>query len=191
MAKKLLKPQTFLIPLPAVMISCQRGDERPNILTASWIGICCSEPPMISLAIRKSRYSHSIIEQSREFVVNLTTENLFKVTDYCGVVSGKNVDKFKETDLTPIKGAKVKAPLIKQCPINLECQVREVLELGSHDLFVAEIVAVHADSDYLDERDRPDMNKLKPLIYCTKVQEYWGGLCVRLGKYGMSLKEKE
>ncbi len=191
MAKKLLKPQTFLIPLPAVMISCQRGDERPNILTASWIGICCSEPPMISLAIRKSRYSHSIIEESREFVVNLTTESLFKVTDYCGVVSGKNVDKFKETDLTPIKGAKVKAPLIKQCPINLECQVREVLELGSHDLFVSEIVAVHADSDYLDERDRPDMNKLKPLIYCTKVQEYWGGLCVRLGKYGMSLKEKE
>lgn len=191
MAKKLIKPQTFLIPLPAVMISCQRGDERPNILTASWVGICCSEPPMISLAIRKSRYSHAIIEESREFVVNLTTENLFKVTDYCGVVSGRDVDKFKETKLTPIRGAKIKAPLIKECPINLECEVRNVIELGSHDLFIAEIVALHADSDYLDENDRPDMNKYKPLVYCTKIQEYWGGLCVRLGKYGMSVKEKE
>ncbi len=191
MPKKLLKPQTFFIPLPAVMISCQQADERPNILTASWVGVCCSEPPMISLGIRKSRYSHSIIEKSGEFVVNLTTENLFKVTDYCGVVSGRDVDKFKETGLTPIKGAKIKAPLIKECPINLECEVRKVIQLGSHDLFISEIVAVHADSDHLDENDRPDMNKFRPLIYCTKVQEYWGGLCERLGKCGMSIKDKE
>jgi flavin reductase (DIM6/NTAB) family NADH-FMN oxidoreductase RutF len=191
MAKKLLKPQTLLVPLPAVMISCQMEDEKPNILTVSWVGICCSEPPMISLALRKSRYSYSIIDKSREFVVNLTTEDLFKVTDYCGMVSGKDVDKFKETKLTPIKGAKIKAPLIKECPINIECQVRKVIQLGSHDLFIGEIVAVHADTDYLDENDCPDMNKFKPLIYCTKAQEYWGGLCVRLGKYGMSVKKKE
>ena len=191
MAKKLLKPQTFFVPLPAVMISCQLEDEKPNIISASWVGICCSEPPMLSLALRKSRYSHPIIDKSREFVVNLTTEELFKVTDYCGMVSGKNVDKFKETELTPIKGAKIKAPLIKECPINLECVVRKVLELGSHDLFIGEIVAVHADPDYLDEHDCPDMNKFKPLIYCTKAKEYWGGLCVRLGKYGISIKEEE
>ncbi len=191
MAKKLLKPQTLFVPLPAVMISCQSGDEKPNIITASWVGICCSEPPMISLALRKSRYSHSIIEKSREFVINLTTEELFKVTDYCGMVSGKDVDKFKETKLTPIKGAKIKAPLIKECPVNLECEVRKIIHLGSHDLFAAEIVAVHADPDYLDEQDCPDMNKFKPLIYCAKVREYWGGLCVRLGKYGMSIKEEK
>lgn len=191
MAKKLLKPQTLLIPLPALMISCQQGDDKPNIVTASWVGVCCSEPPMLSLALRKSRYSHSIIEKSREFVANLTTEDLYMVTDYCGMVSGKDVDKFKETQLTPIKGAVVNAPLIKECPINIECEVRKVIELGSHDLFIGEIVAVHADPDYLDEHDCPDLNKFRPLIYCTKVQEYWGGLCVRLGKYGLSKKEKD
>jgi flavin reductase (DIM6/NTAB) family NADH-FMN oxidoreductase RutF len=191
MAKKLLKPQTFLIPLPALMISCQQGEEKPDIVTASWVGVCCSEPPMISLALRKSRHSHSIIEKSEEFVVNITTEDLYKVTDFCGMVSGKDVDKFKETQLTPIKGAKVNAPLIKECPINMECEVKKVIHLGSHDLFIGEIVAVHADSDYLDEHNRPDLNKLKPLIYCTKAQEYWGGLSVRLGKYGMSKKKKQ
>jgi flavin reductase (DIM6/NTAB) family NADH-FMN oxidoreductase RutF len=191
MAKKLIKPQTFLIPLPALMISCQKGEERPNIVTISWVGVCCSEPPMLSLALRKSRYSHPIIEKSGEFVVNLTTEDLYKVTDYCGMVSGKDVDKFKETQLTPIKGAKVKAPLIKECPVNMECKVRKMIQLGSHDLFIGEIVAVHVDSDYLDEHDRPDLNKFKPLIYCTKAQEYWGGLSVRLGKYGMSKKKKD
>jgi len=188
MPKKLLKPQTLLIPLPAVMVSCQRKNEKPNIITASWVGICCSEPPMISVAIRKNRFSHSIITKSMEFVVNLTKEDQLDVVDYCGNTSGKNVDKFKETDLNPIKGEKVNAPLIKECPFNLECVVRKILELGSHDLFIGEIVAVHADKEYLDKKDQPDMKKFKPLIYVTKAQEYWGGLSIKLGKYGMVKK---
>ena len=188
MPKKLLKPQTLLIPLPAVMVSCQRKNEKPNIITASWVGICCSEPPMISVAIRKNRFSHSIITKSMEFVVNLTKEDQLDVVDYCGNTSGKNVDKFKETDLNPIKGEKVNAPLIKECPFNLECVVRKILKLGSHDLFIGEIVAVHADKEYLDKKDQPDMKKFKPLIYVTKAQEYWGGLSIKLGKYGMVKK---
>ena len=188
MPKKLLKPQTLLIPLPAVMVSCQRKNEKPNIITASWVGICCSEPPMISVAIRKNRFSHSIITKSMEFVVNLTKEDQLDVVDYCGNTSGKNVDKFKETDLNPIKGEKVNAPLIKECPFNLECVVNKILELGSHDLFIGEIVAVHADEEYLDKKDQPDMKKFKPLIYVTKAQEYWGGLSIKLGKYGMVKK---
>jgi flavin reductase (DIM6/NTAB) family NADH-FMN oxidoreductase RutF len=190
MAKKKLKPQTLLIPLPAVMISCKWGNNKPNIITVSWIGIACSEPPMVSLAIRKSRHSYGIIEKSREFVVNLTTEDLLKETDFCGTYSGKNMDKFEKTKLTPVDGSVVNAPLIKECPINLECRVRHMIELGSHDLFIADIVATHADEEYLDKNDSPDIDKFKPLIYCTKAQEYWGGLSKRLAGYGFSRKEK-
>ena len=124
-----------------------------------------------------------------EFVVNITTEKLIKETDYCGVVSGKDVNKFEKTGLTPIKGTKIAAPLIKECPINLECILRQTIPLGSHDLFIGEIVATHADTEYLDEHGCPDLNKLKPLIYCTKAHEYWGGLCVMMGKYGFSKEE--
>ncbi|MDH4223006.1 MAG: flavin reductase family protein [candidate division Zixibacteria bacterium] len=190
MAKKKLKPQTLLIPLPAVMVSCKWGNNKPNIITASWVGIACSEPPMISLAIRKSRHSHSIIQKSGEFVVNLTTEKLLEETDFCGSYSGKNMDKFEKTGLTPEVGSVVSAPLIKECPINLECQVKHIIELGSHDLFIADIVASHADEEYLDAKDRPDLNKFKPLIYCTKAQEYWGGLSKKLEVFGFSRKEK-
>lgn len=184
MPKKLLKAQTLLIPLPAVLISCQWGVEKPNIITASWVGICCSEPPMLSVAIRKGRFSHSIISKSMEFVVNLTSEKHLKVVDFCGTISGKKVDKFKKMGLTPKKGEKVNAPLIEECPFNLECVVRKILKLGSHDLFISEIVAVHADPAYLDQQNKPDLKKFKPLIYCTKAQQYWGGLSVMLGKYG-------
>ena len=190
MAKKKLKPQTMLIPLPAVMVSCKWGNNKPNIITASWVGIVCSEPPMISLAVRKSRHSYGIIEKSGEFVVNLTTEELLKETDFCGTYSGKHMDKFEKTKLTPVVGSVVNAPLINECPINLECQVRHLVELGSHDLFIADIEATHADDEYLDKNDRPDLDKFKPLIYCTKAHEYWGGLSKKLGVYGLSREEK-
>jgi len=119
-----------------------------------------------------------------EFVVNLTSEVHLKAVDFCGTVSGKKVDKFKKMSLTPVKGEKVNAPLIKECPFNLECVVRRILELGSHDLFISEITAVHADPAYLDENCKPDSTKFKPLVYYTKVQEYWSGLSEMLGKYG-------
>ena len=183
MPKKLSEPETMLIPMPVVMVSCQKKDEKPNIITIAWSGIACSEPPMITIAIRKGRFSHGIISESKEFVVNVITENLLSQTDYCGTKSGKSVDKFKEAKLTPIKGKKVNAPLIKECPINLECVVKNTLSLGSHDLFIGEIVATHIDSEYLDEKGRPDIAKLKPVAYCTKAQQYWG-LSQPLGTYG-------
>ena len=183
MPKKLTQPQTMLIPMPVVMVSCQRKGQRPNIITIAWSGIACSEPPMITVAIRKGRFSHGIISESKEFVVNIITESLLSQTDYCGIKSGKSVDKFKETKLTPIKGAKVDAPLIKECPINLECTVRNMVSLGSHDLFIGEIVATHIDSEYLDGKGSPDIAKLKPVAYCTKAKQYWG-LSRALGTYG-------
>lgn len=183
MPKGLLEPQTMLIPMPVVMVSCQDKGERPNIITIAWSGIACSEPPMISIAIRKGRFSHGIISESKEFVVNIVTETLLSQTDYCGTKSGRGVDKFKETKLTPIRGTKVNAPLIKECPINLECMIKNVASLGSHDLFIGEIVATHIDSEYLDERGKPDITKLKPVAYCTKAQQYWG-LSQPLGSYG-------
>lgn len=183
MPKESLEPQTILIPMPVVMVSCQKEKDEPNIITLSWSGIACSEPPMIAIAIRKGRFSHDMISESKEFVVNMVTESLLGQADYCGTKSGRNVDKFKETKLTPIKGTKVNAPLIKESPVNLECTVQNVVSLGSHNLFIGEIVATHMDSEYLDDSGKPDIDKLRPVAYCTKAQQYWG-LSEPLEKYG-------
>jgi flavin reductase (DIM6/NTAB) family NADH-FMN oxidoreductase RutF len=184
MMKKLFDPMTALVPLPAVMVSCQEKGERPNIITIAWIGIVCSEPPMLSISIRKDRYSHGIITKSGEFVVNITTQKLAEVTDICGVISGRDHDKFEMNNLTPAPAEKVAAPLIAESPINLECQVRSVLELGSHDMFIAEIVATHIEEELLDARGRLDIEKLDPLVYCTKARQYWAGLTNLIGNYG-------
>jgi flavin reductase (DIM6/NTAB) family NADH-FMN oxidoreductase RutF len=184
MMKKLFDPMTALVPLPAVMVSCQVPGERPNIITIAWTGIVCSEPPMLSISIRKDRFSHGIIKKSGEFVVNITTRKLAEVTDICGVTSGRDHDKFEMNNLTPVQAEKVSAPLIGESPLNLECQVRSVMELGSHDMFIAEIVATHIEEDLLDSRGRLDVEKLDPLIYCTKARQYWAGLSHLIGNYG-------
>jgi flavin reductase (DIM6/NTAB) family NADH-FMN oxidoreductase RutF len=184
--KREVKPQTVLIPLPAVLVSCALPEGKPNIITVAWVGVACSEPPMISIAIRKTRYSHDIISESGEFVVNIASEDQLKAVDYCGVVSGREVDKFKEAGLTPLRAKKVNVPLIKECPINLECSVRYTLELGSHDLFVGEVLATHMDEEVIDSAGRPDITKLKPFVYCTKAHQYWGGFSKMLGKYGFA-----
>jgi len=184
--KREVKPQTILIPLPAVMVSCALPDGKPNIITVAWVGVACSEPPMISIAIRKTRHSHKIISESGEFVVNIASEDQLKAVDFCGVVSGKEVDKFKEAGLTPMKAKRVNVPLVKECPINLECSVRYTLELGSHDLFIGEILATHMDEEVLDNAGRPDIAKLKPFVYCTQAHEYWGGFSKMLAKYGFT-----
>jgi flavin reductase (DIM6/NTAB) family NADH-FMN oxidoreductase RutF len=189
MAKKIFEPMTALIPLPAVMVSCQKPGEKPNIITIAWTGIACSEPPMLSIGVRKNRFSYDIIKSTGEFVVNLTTRDLARVTDLCGVVSGRDEDKFKLTGLTPAPSEKVQVPLIAECPINLECQTRTVLELGSHDLFVAEIVATHIDESVLDDENHLDIKKLDPLIYCTKTRQYWAGLTQFVGRYGYTAVE--
>ncbi len=184
MAKKIFEPMTALIPLPAVMVTCMRPGERPNIITIAWTGIACSEPPMITISIRRNRFSHKIVTETGEFVVNITTRALAEVTDICGVASGRDTDKFALTGLTPAPASKTQVPLIAECPINLECQVRRILELGSHDMFVAEIVATHIDEEVLDSRGRLDIEKLDPLIYCTKARQYWVGVSEMVGTYG-------
>lgn len=191
MEKVELKPQTMLIPLPAVMVSCFAEGYKPNIITISWIGIVNSEPPMLSISVTPQRYSYNIIKTSGEFVVNLTSERNLTQTDYCGTRSGCDYDKFEELNLTPVPGKIIKAPMIAECPINLECQVRQSHILGSHEMFVAEIVAVHADREILDDKNRPLIDKLKPLVYCTSAREYRGGLNEIIGRYGAVVKKKK
>jgi flavin reductase (DIM6/NTAB) family NADH-FMN oxidoreductase RutF len=186
MAKKIFEPITALIPLPAVMVTCQRPGDKPNIITIAWTGIACSEPPMITISIRKNRYSHRIISETGEFVVNLTTRALAEATDICGIVSGRDTDKFELTGLTPAPASRMHVPLIAECPINMECQTRKTLELGSHDMFVAEIVATHIDEEVLDSKGRLDIAKLDPLIYCTKARQYWAGVTEMIGAYGFT-----
>jgi len=189
MAKKIYDPITALVPLPAVMVSCQKPNERPNIITISWTGIVCSEPPMISISVRKNRFSYDIIKSTGEFVVNITNHAIAKQTDICGVVSGRDHDKFQLTGLTPELSSKVRVPMIKEAPINMECQTRSVIELGSHDIFIAEIVATHIEESIIDGDGRIDIQKLDPLAYCTKARQYWSGFSRMEGRYGFTTDE--
>ncbi|MEW5923960.1 MAG: flavin reductase family protein [Candidatus Zixiibacteriota bacterium] len=191
MDKVQLKPQSMLLPLPATMVSCAAEGFKPNIITISWIGIVNSEPPMLSISVTPKRHSHQIIKKAGHFVVNLTSERNLKETDFCGNRSGREYDKFKELNLTPLPGKVVGSPLIKECPINLECQVRQSMVLGSHEMFIAEIVAVHIDMDLMDDKGRPDIDKLKPLVYCTVAREYRGGLNKLLSRYGEAAGKKD
>lgn len=184
MAKVTLKPGTMLNPVPAVMVSCGSG-ENSNIITIAWTGIVNSEPPMTYISVRKSRYSHALISQQGEFVINLTTESLAKATDYCGVRSGRDVHKAEATGLTFEPAEKVSCPMITQSPVNLECRVCEVREYGSHDMFVAEIVAVHADEELFDERGRICLDKAGLLAYSHG--EYFGLKRHPLGRFGYSV----
>ena len=187
MGKQEWKPGNMLYPVPAVMLSCQREGEKPNIITVAWAGTICSDPVMLSVSIRKERYSHDIISETGEFVVNLTTEELCYATDYCGVRSGRDVDKFKEMHLTAEKASKINAPLIGESPVNLECKVVDVKELGSHDMFIAQVVAVHVDEKYLDDKGRLDLGKANLITYSHG--EYFG-LGKKLGKFGYSVEKK-
>jgi flavin reductase (DIM6/NTAB) family NADH-FMN oxidoreductase RutF len=183
MTKKVLDAQTILFPLPAVMVSCQYMNEKPNIITLAWVGVVCSEPPMVGIAIRKNRFSYDIIRKSGAFVVNVPKGDQLQATDFCGTHSGRDVDKFAQMKLTAVPGEKTKAPLIEECPVNLECVVRQELELGSHNLFIGEIVATHIDSEYLNEKGHLDVGKMKLFCYCPKAHEYRSVGDV-LGQYG-------
>ncbi|MBQ2802240.1 MAG: flavin reductase family protein [Lachnospiraceae bacterium] len=188
MAKQEWKPGNMLYPLPAVMVSVADKDGNYNIITVAWTATVCTNPPMLSISVRPERYSYHMIKETGEFVVNLTTESLAYATDYCGVRSGKDVDKFKEMKLTPEVAKKVKAPLIKESPVNIECKVREVLELGSHHMFLAEVVAVHVDESYMNEKGKFELSKAKPIVYSHG--EYYG-IGKLLGTFGYSVRKKE
>jgi flavin reductase (DIM6/NTAB) family NADH-FMN oxidoreductase RutF len=178
MSKVELSPRTLMFPLPAVLVSCQANDDKPNIITISWIGIVNSEPPMLSISVRKNRHSYEIIKKSGEFVVNLTFENNLRDVDFCGTKSGRNYDKFSELNLTPVPSKLISVPLIKECPINHECRVRKSIFLGTHEMFIAEIVKTHIDEKYLNERGAPSGEKINPLTYCAGLGEYRGGMKV-------------
>lgn len=165
MGKQNFKPGNMLYPLPAVLVSAADKEGNSNLLTIAWAGTICSDPPMVSISVRPERYSYHMIEETGEFVINLTTEALAYATDYCGVKSGKDVDKWKACGLHRIPGEKVGVPMVEESPVNLECRVVEKKELGSHHMFLAKVVAVHVDERYMDETGRFHLNDAKPLVY--------------------------
>jgi len=176
-------PSTALFPCPVVLVTCVDHTGKPNIITLAWAGVACSDPPMLGLGIRPHRYSYGLIEESGEFVVNIPTKKILKETDFCGIVSGKDVDKFSETGLTPEPAEKVKPPLIRQCPVNIECVVKKKIPLGVHHLFLGEVVLVHVDQDILNEKGRIDFTKVSPFVY--NHDEYWS-LYQKIGIHGFS-----
>ena len=171
MSKKLLeKLNASPLPAPTVLVTVQTADKNPNIITIAWTGVFSYHPNVIYIAVNPARYSNPMLKESREYVINIPAADLAKTVDYCGLVSGRNVDKFAETGLTPLAASVVKAPLIKECPVNLECKVIDVQNYGSHDIFVGEIVAVHCDEAALDDQGHPDQNKIRP--YSCTLGEY-------------------
>lgn len=199
MSKQEFKPGNMLYPLPAVMVSCKYGDSddpqcpnpalsgKPNIITVAWAGTVCTNPPMLSISVRPERYSYHMIEASGEFVVNLTTEALVRATDYCGVRSGRDVDKFKELRLTPQASRVVSVPGIAESPVNIECRVRQILPLGSHHMILADVVAVTVDADAIDERGKFHLNRTGLVSYSHG--EYFL-LGKKLGTFGYSVAKK-
>ncbi|MDQ7094674.1 flavin reductase family protein [Desulfosporosinus sp. PR] len=184
MSKKIInKINVSPLPEPAVLVTVKAEDQRPNIITIAWTGVFSHSPATVYIAVHPARYSHSLLKESLEYVINIPSENLAKITDYCGIVSGRNVDKFQETGLTPIAASVVKAPLIKECFVNIECKVKDILNFGSHDIFVAEIVATHYDEEVLKENGVPDVERIRPYGYTFG--EY-RSLGERLGSAGYS-----
>lgn len=186
MTKITWKPGTLLAPVPPALISCGTV-EKPNVMTAAWTGIIASDPAMTYVSIRPSRYSHQIIKDSKEFVINLPNLPLAFATDWCGVKSGKDVDKFKEMNLTASPCSQVKAPQIEEAPVSLECKVKSITNYGTHDMFLAEIVAVNVDDKYIDEAGKLWLEKAGLLAY---VHGFYYTLGRKLGKFGFSVEKK-
>lgn len=187
MSKQIWKPGNMLYPLPVVMVSVADKEGKQNIITIAWTGTICSDPPMVSISVRPERYSYHMIKETGEFVINLTTKELAFATDYCGVKSGRDVDKFAAMQLTPVQGEKVKAPLIAESPVNLECKVTEVKHLGTHDMFMAEVVCVHADEKYMDEQNRFHLEMADPIVYSHGTYMTTGE---KIGTFGYSVRKK-
>ncbi len=188
MSKEIWKPGNMLYPLPAVLVTVSDGKGNDNVLTIAWTGTVCSDPAMVYISVRPSRYSYPMLKETGEFVINLTTKKLAFATDYCGVRSGKDEDKFAKMNLTKQPAKYVKAPLIEQSPVNIECKVVDVIECGTHDMFLAKVLCVHADKKYMDKSGRFDLSKANPLVY-SHGQYYVTG--ERIGKFGYSVKKKK
>lgn len=187
MSKQTWKPGNMLYPLPAVMVSATDGEGQDNIITVAWAGTVCTNPPMVSISVRPSRYSYDMIKKTGEFVINLTTEKLAFATDYCGVRSGRDVDKFREMKLTKEKAEFVEAPMIKESPVCIECRVREIKELGSHHMFLADVLAVHVEEEFMDSSKKFHLNDARLLVYSHGEYKATGKT---LGTFGYSVKKK-
>lgn len=187
MAKQKWKPGNMVYPLPAVLVSCGDKEGNVNLMTAAWTGTVCSEPPMVYVSVRKERYSHHMIRETGEYVINLTTEKLAEATDFCGVRSGRDMDKFKEMKLTPVKGGLQYAPMVAESPVSIECKVTNVMKLGSHDMFIAEVTAVYVDEQYMDAKGTFHLEKAEPLVY-SHGQYY--GMGKHLGGFGYTVRKK-
>jgi len=188
MAKQIWKPSTLLNPVPVVMVTCSDAAGKPNIITLAWAGTINSEPPMVSISVRKERYSYELIKQKGQFAVNLTTQKLAFATDLCGVKSGRDCDKFQLTGLTAEKASVIDVPIIKESPVSLECVVKNVIELGSHDMFLGEVVAVQADESLLDAKGKLVLEKAN--LICYSHGKYWT-LGKELGFFGYSVAKKK
>jgi flavin reductase (DIM6/NTAB) family NADH-FMN oxidoreductase RutF len=188
--KKLLwKPGTMLYPVPAVLVSCGEYGGTHNIITIAWTGVVCTDPAMCSISIRPERYSYELIRKSGEFAINLTTTALARAVDWCGVKSGRDFDKFIEMKLSAVPAKFIRPPLIAESPVNLECRVREMRELGSHHMFIAEILAVHADPAYFDAKSGFfDLAAAEPLCYC---HGHYYRMGKHIGKFGFSVERKK
>lgn len=186
MGKQVWKPGTLVYPIPAVLVSCGDGNIN-NVFTVAWTGTICTDPAMTYVSVRKERFSYDIIARTGEFCINLTNEELAYATDFCGVKSGRDIDKFKHLNLTPEKGTKINAPMIKESPINIECRVKEIKELGSHDMFIAEVLAVNVDEKYFDTSNKFDMERCKLIAYSHGAYYKLGE---QIGKFGFSVKKK-
>ncbi len=187
--KRTFRPGTMIYPLPAALISCGKTEDEYNIFTVAWIGTICSDPAMCYISVRPSRHSYDIIKRNEEFVINLTNEDLAFATDWCGVRSGKDYNKFKEMKLTPLKTSVIDSVLIEESPLSIECKVKQIIPLGSHDMFIAEVVNVLADEKYIDkETDAFNLSEAKLIAYNH------GGyykLGEKIGKFGWTVQKKK
>lgn len=182
------KPGTLIYPLPAVLVSCGETEEEKNLLTVAWTGTICSDPAMCYISVRKERHSHAILKRTGEFVINLTTRALCRATDWCGVRSGRDYDKFKEMNLTPLWAKHVKAPLVAESPVAIECRVKQVLELGTHDMFIAEVVGIEVDPQYINpETGKFELERADLVAYSHG--EYYT-LGEKIGTFGYSVRKK-
>lgn len=187
--KKDIKPGTSLYPLPAVMVSCGSSPDEYNIITISWTGTICSNPPMCYISVRHNRHSYEIIKRNMEFVINLTTEQLAQQTDWCGVYSGRDYNKFSVMNLTPAKASMVQAPIIEESPLSIECRVKEIISLGSHDMFIADVVNIQVDESLVDaETNTLLFEKVNLIAY---VNHHYFTLGKEIGKSGWTVKKKK
>ncbi len=187
MSRKIWKAGTFIYPLPAVMVSCGTM-EKSNIMTVAWTGIINTNPAMCYISVRPERYSYNLIKEQGEFVINLTNEKLAYATDWCGVKTGAKVDKFKEMNLTKEKAEFVKCPLIKESPVSIECKVKEIRELGSHHMFIAEVLSIDADEKYIDDNGAFDISRCNLIAYSNG---HYYSLGRKIGRFGFSVQKKK